>query len=122
MVEHFGGGSRLFLHKSACLSSRLQQEVSVCAHPVHQAAEVLLMLYLKATLSGQQSLRLLKTVVVGTENHWHAPYCGLQHIVYAHTETAAHVSHLSIAVDTGEQSVGVASVYKSALRFSLDCI
>ena len=81
--------------------------LTVVVETRHQLAEIVVAAHLEASFAGLQPLSLLELLVVRAEDDGHAPYGGLQHVVDAYAEAAAHVAHVGVAVDAAEQSEAV---------------
>ena len=64
-----------------------------------------------ATSVGQQGLGFGEPLVVWADDDGHAVDGGLGHVVNAHAETAAHVGDAAVAIDGGEQAVGIDDEY-----------
>ena len=74
---------------------------------LHNAVEVGSIMYLHAAATGLEALSLLETLVVGTEDNGNIPYCSLQGVVDAYSETATDVGDIGIAIDAGEQAEAI---------------
>ena len=79
------------LHKLSGDISRGFQVVIVGNKAVHYRLKIRIVLYLEAALCAQQSLCLLKALVVRSEDYGDVPNCRFEHIVDAYAESSAHV-------------------------------
>ena len=52
-------------------------------------------------------MRLLEALVVRSEDYRLAPYGSFEQIMYAHSESASDIRHISIAIYRREQAVAV---------------
>ena len=71
----------------------------------------------EAAAAGDDVLGLLELVVVGAEEDGLAEGDGFQYVVDAHTEAAADIGHIGIAVELGED----ADVVDDEDFFSVEC-
>lgn len=75
--------------------------------PVDRSIEHSLIRNLKASAQFQKILSLTEALVVGPDEDRDAVDCSLRYVVNAHAESAAHISDVRIAIDTGEQTEAV---------------
>ena len=106
-VQYLLGGTGKSLNISSCCLTSLFEQRLVGKKRLHGIGKVLVACNLEATTIGLQPLCLTEALIVGTEEYGHSPYRSLKDIVYSHAEATAHVCHLTIMVDAGEQSEAV---------------
>ena len=74
---------------------------------IHAGGEIVVRMYLDASSILLQVLSLLESFVVGAEEDGNTPYCSFGKIVDTHAEAPAHIRHISVAVDAGQEAEAV---------------
>ena len=92
-------GAYLALHERAGFLAYALEQLAVRRETVHQFTERVITVNLETSTGIYQSPGFLEAHVVGTEYDRHVPYCGFQHVVYAHAETSSDIRYLTILVD-----------------------
>ena len=82
-------------------------ELWVGFEALHEACEVLEVLYLEATTTGFQFLGLLELFVVGAKDDGNTPYGGLHGVVDANAKATTNVSHCGVTVVAGEETEAI---------------
>ncbi len=74
---------------------------------IHVGGEIVVGMYLDASSILLQVLSLLESFVVGAEEDGNTPYCSFGKIVDTHAEATAHIRHISVAVDAGQEAEAI---------------
>src|SRR5574344_1212614 len=94
-------------NKGTCLITSSFQYIRLSNKGVHARFKSSIVCYFKSALSTKQSLCLLEMLIIWTEEYGNIPYSSLQHIMYTHTKSTAHISHFSIMINTGKQTKAI---------------
>ena len=106
-IKYLVHGTRTLLDISLSGGAGFAEQLGVIGQTLHQGGILIGALYLKRTSLSNQVLYLTEVLIVGPDDYRYAIDGSLRHIVDTHSESAADISDLPIAVYRREQTIAV---------------